>query len=75
MLRAINLLVLQEAAVALASAHEVVVAGARGEAAADGRSRLLTLLAVLHNGAWEAVRYRPADNREGRGGATRLKRI
>lgn len=47
MLRAINLLVLQEAAVALASAHEVVVTGARGEAAADSRSWFLTLLAVL----------------------------
>lgn len=54
MLWAINLLVLQEAAVALASAHEVVVAGARGEAAADGGAGLLTLLAVLEGGrgAW-----------------------
>lgn len=47
MLWAINLLVLQEAAVTLASAHEVVVTGARGEAAADGRSCLLALLTAL----------------------------
>lgn len=47
MLWTIDFLVLQEDAVALASAHEVVVAGAGGEAAAHGRPRLLALLAAL----------------------------
>lgn len=45
---AINFLVLQEAAVALASAHKVVVTCARGEAAANCCSWLLTLLTVLN---------------------------
>lgn len=44
----INFLVLQEDAVALAGAHEVVVTGARGEAAANRGPWLLTLLTALN---------------------------
>lgn len=69
MLWAVNLLVLQEAAVALASAHEVVVRRAGGEAAADSRPRLLTPLAVLrteHERRLDSVRQRQTrGNREG----------
>lgn len=48
MLWTIDFLVLQEDAVALAGAHEVVVAGARGEAAANCGPWLLTLLTMLN---------------------------
>ena len=43
----IDFLVLKEDAVALAGAHEVVVTGARGEAAANCGPWLLTLLTAL----------------------------
>lgn len=48
MLWTIDFLVLQEDTVALAGAHEVVVTGARGEAAGHCGSWLLTLLTVLN---------------------------
>ena len=44
----IDFLVLQEDAVGLAGAHEVIVAGARGEAAANCGPWLLTLLTALN---------------------------
>lgn len=44
----VDFLVLQEDAVALAGAHEVVVTGARGEATANCGPRLLTLLTALN---------------------------
>lgn len=43
----VDFFIFQEAAVALAGTHEVVVTGARGKAAANGGSRLLTLLTPL----------------------------
>lgn len=48
MLWTIDFLVLQKDAVALAGAHEVVIAGARGEAAANCGPWLLTLLTALN---------------------------
>lgn len=48
MLWTIDFLVLQEDAVVLAGAHEVVVTGARGEAAANCGPWLLTLLTALN---------------------------
>lgn len=47
MLWTINFLVLQEDTMALACAHEVVVAGAGGEAATNCGPWLLTLLTAL----------------------------
>lgn len=53
MLWTIDFLVLQEDAVVLAGAHEVVVTGARGEAASDCGPWLLTLLAALSRSTTE----------------------